>query len=162
MRASVRKVEKKRSNYSKKKAQYMKRVRNGMRGFVLGWASDDPFSDDKEGGDITNCTIDHANPTQKLICVSVWQKCAHWIVETEFQWCVIIRVIFEGAPKGDVWVDCELNYTCSLRGKKSQTLNDALEAALIDAKAGNDAYPDGHKNKGVYSRCEFLAQVVGV
>lgn len=162
MKANVIKVSKKRSSDSKKKAQYMKRARAGMRGFVLSWASDDPFSELKEGGEITDCKIDHANPTQKLICISMWQQCAHWIVETEFQWSVIMRVIFEGAPRGDVWVDCDFNFTCSLRGKKSEILNDAMEVALIDAKAGNDAYQDGHKNKGTYSRCEFLAQVVGV
>ena len=159
MKANVIKVSKKRSSDSKKKAQYMKRARAGMRGFSVAWSDSDPFS---ENGTIEGGDIDHANPTQKLICRDMWKRCSQWIVETEFQWSVIMRVIFEGAPRGDVWVDCDFNFTCSLRGKKSEILNDAMEAALIDAKAGNDAYPDGHKNKGNYSRCEFLAQVVGV
>ena len=159
MKANVIKVSKKRSSDSKKKAQYMKRARAGMKGFVIGWSDSDPFS---ENGTIEGGDIDHSNPTQKLICRDMWTRCSQWIVETEFQLAVIMRVIFEGAPRGDVWVDCDFNFTCSLRGKKSEILNDAMEAALIDARAGNDAYPDGHKNKGTYSRCEFLAQVVGV
>ena len=148
-----------RSNDKTKKAQYLKRARESMRGFSIGWVDDDPFTDN---GVITGGHVDHSNPTQKLICRDMWARCSQWIVESEFQWLVTMRVIFEGSPRGDVWVDCEFNFTCSLRGKKSEILNDAMEDALIDAKAGNDAYPDGHKNKGTYSRCEFLAQVVGV
>ena len=158
MKAKVQTAKKRGSN-PKMKAQYMKRARRGMMGFTITWQDSDPFT---ENGTIDGGEIDHANPTQKLICRDMWQRCSQWIVSTEFTWSVIMRVIFEGAPRGDVWVDCEFNFTCSLRGKKSEILNDAMEAALIDARAGNDAYPDGHKNKGVYSRCEFLAQIVGV
>lgn len=152
-------TQKKRSNNSKKIAAYQKRARKSMLGFAITWRDSDPFT---ENGTIDGGEIDHANPTQKLICRDMWARCSQWIVESEFQWLVTMRVIFEGAPRGDVWVDCEFNFTCSLRGKKSEILNDAMEAALIDAKAGNDAYPDGHKNKGTYSHCEFLAQIVGV
>ena len=158
MKAKVHTAKKRGSN-PKMKAAYMKRARRGMMGFTITWRDSDPFT---ENGTIDGGEIDHANPTQKLICRDMWQRCSQWIVSTEFTWSVIMRVIFEGAPRGDVWVDCEFNFTCSLRGKKSEILNDAMEAALIDARAGNDAYPDGHKNKGVYSRCEFLAQVAGV
>jgi hypothetical protein len=152
-------VAKKRGSNPKMKAQYMKRARRGMMGFTIVWSDSDPFT---ENGRIDGGEIDHANPTQKLICRDMWKRCSQWIVSTEFTWRVIMRVVFVGAPKGDCYYDNEFTYTCTLRGHKSEILNDAMEQALKEAVAGNDAYPDGHKNKGVYSACEFLAQVVGV
>lgn len=150
---------KKRSNSSVKKAQYMKRARAQMKGFCITWRDFDPFS---ENGKIDGGEIDHANPTQKLICREMWQRCSQWIVSTEFTWQVTMRVIFTGATKGDCYCDYDFTYTCTLRGNKSEILNNAMEQSLKEAIAGNNAYPEGHKNKGVYSHCEFLAQVVGV
>lgn len=158
MKAKVQ-TAKKRSNNNVKKAQYMKRARAGMKNFCISWSDSDPFS---ENGTIDGGEIDHANPTQKLICKDIWNQCSQWIVSTEFTWAITMRVIFIGAPKGDCYCDYDFTYTCTLRGNKSEILNDAMELALKEAIAGNDAYPIGHKNKGTYSHCEFLAQVVGV
>lgn len=152
-------VAKKRSNNTKKKAAYLKRARNGMRGFTITWADSDPFS---ENGTIDGGEIDHANPTQKLICIDMWKRCSQWIVTQEFTWQVIMRVIFTGAPNGDKYDDYEFKYTCTLRGNKSEILNNEMEKALKESLAGNDAYPEGHKNKGIYSHCEFMAIVAGV
>jgi len=152
-------TQKKRSNNSKKIAAYQKRARKSMLGFAITWIDSDPFTDNGviEGGE-----IDHANPTQKLICRDMWKRCSQWIVSTEFTWQVIMRVVFVGAPKGDCFYDCDFTYTCTLRGHKSEILNDAMEQALKEAIAGNDHYKDGDANKGVYSHCEFLACVIGV
>ena len=158
MKAKVQ-VAKKRSNDSKRKAAYMKRARRGMMGFCITWMDSDPFT---ENGRIDGGEIDHANPTQKLICRDMWKHCSQWIVSTEFTWRVIMRVVFVGAPKGDCFYDNEFTYTCTLRGNKSEILNDAMEQALKEAIAGNDYYKDGDANKGKYSHCEFLAQVIGV
>ena len=158
MKAKVQ-VAKKRSNDSKRKAAYMKRARRGMMGFCITWMDSDPFT---ENGRIDGGEIDHANPTQKLICRDMWQRCSQWIVSTEFTWRVIMRVVFVGAPKGDCFYDNEFTYTFTLRGHKSEILNDAMELALKEAIAGNDHYKDGDSNKGKYSHCEFLAQVIGV
>ncbi len=152
-------VVKKRSNNNVKKAQYMKRARNQMKGFCITWADSDPFS---ENGRIDGGDIDHANPTQKLICKDMWKRCSQWIVSTEFNWQIIMRVVFTGAANGDKYDDYDFTYTCTLRGHKSEILNDAMEKALQESIDGNNAYPEGHKNKGVYSHCEFLAQVIGV
>lgn len=152
-------TKKKRSNNSKKIAAFQKRARKSMRGFTIVWADSDPFT---ENGRIDGGEIDHANPTQKLICRDMWQRCSQWIVSTEFTWRVIMRVVFIGAPKGDCFYDNEFTYTCTLRGNKSEILNDAMELALKEAISGNDHYKDGDSNKGKYSHCEFLAQVIGV
>ena len=72
MKAKVQ-VAKKRSNDSKRKAAYMKRARRGMMGFCITWMDSDPFT---ENGRIDGGEIDHANPTQKLICRDMWQRCS--------------------------------------------------------------------------------------
>ena len=158
MKAKVQAVKKRGSN-PKMKAQYMKRARRGMMGFTITWRDSDPFT---ENGTIDGGEIDHANPTQKLICRDMWQRCSQWIVSTEFTWQVIMRVVFVGAPKGDCFYDNEFIYTCTLRGHKSEILNDAMEQALKEAIAGNDYYKEGDANKGTYSHSEFLAAVIGV
>ncbi len=158
MKAKVQ-VTKKRSNNSKKVAAYQKRARRGMMGFTIIWADSNPFD---ENSTITGGSIDHANPTQKLICRDMWSRCSQWIVTTEFSWQVIMRVVFEGAKKGDCFYDHEFKFTCSLRGHKSEVLNDAMQKCLEDAIAGNAHYKDGDANKGVYDRCEFMATIIGV
>lgn len=158
MKAKVQAVKKRGSN-PKMKAQYMKRARRGMMGFTITWRDSDPFT---ENGTIDGGEIDHDNPTQKLICRDMWQRCSQWIVSTEFTWQVIMRVVFVGAPKGDCFYDNEFIYTCTLRGHKPEILNDAMEQALKEAIAGNDYYKEGDANKGTYSHCEFLAAVIGV
>lgn len=150
---------KKNNRNIKKKAQYLKRARNGMLGFCITWIDTDPFSDN---GEIHGGHVDHQNPTQRLICRDMWAKCAHWIVETEFTWKVLMRVVFENTQNGTKFDDYEFTYTCSLRGKKSEILNNAMEKELNNSFSGNDAYPEGHKNKGTYLHCEFLACIVGV
>ena len=157
MKAKVQ-VAKKRTNNNVKKAQYMKRARRGMMGFTVIWSDSDPFS---ENGTIDGGEIDHANPTQKLICKDMWNRCSQWIVSTEFTWVVIMRVCWKEYSRIEA-VDCHHRFTCALRGHKSEILNDAMEQSLKEVLAGNNAYPDGHKNKGTYSHCEFLAQIVGV
>jgi len=152
-------TQKKRSNNSKKIAAYQKRARKSMLGFAITWRDSDQFT---ESGRIDGGEIDHANPTQKLICRDMWKRCSQWIVSTEFTWQVIMRVVFVGAPKGDCFYDNEFIYTCTLRGHKSEILNDAMEQALKEAIAGNDYYKEGDANKGVYSHCEFLACFIGV
>ncbi|MET0356197.1 MAG: hypothetical protein ABW044_05425 [Cellvibrio sp.] len=150
---------KKRSNNQKKIASFHKRARKGMLGFSIAWADSDPFNDN---GHITGGVIDHGNPTQKLICIDMWKRCSQWIVNTEFTWQVIMRVIYMGAPKGDKYDDYEFTFTCSLRGNKSEILNDAMEESLNESIKANSSYPDGDRHKGVYDRCEFLAVIVGV
>lgn len=152
-------VEKKRGRDPKKKAAYMKRARRGMLGFTIHWLDTDPFS---ENGKIDGGTIDHANPTQKLICIDMWRRCSQWVVSTEFTWQVIMRVVYIGAPKGEKHDDYDFTFTCTLRSHKSEILNDAMEKCLRESIAGNDSYKDGDRNKGVYSHCEFLAVVIGV
>jgi hypothetical protein len=143
----------------KTKAAHMKRARKGMLGFTVTWLDTDPFT---EGGNIEGGDIDHANPIQKVICRDMWKRCSQWIVSTEFTWRVIMRVVFVGAAKGDCFADAEHIFTCTLRGPKSEILNDAMEQSLKEFLAGNESYPEGHKNKGVYSHCEFLAEVIGI
>lgn len=150
---------KKRSNDATKKAQYMKRARNGMKGFEMSWIAESPFP---IGSKIHDGEVNHANPTQRLICRNMWNRCSQWIVETEFTWFIQMRVVCVDSPRGDRFDDFEFTYTCTLRGNKSDILNDAMETEFKAAIDGNNAYPEGHKNKGVYSHCEFMATVVGV
>lgn len=150
---------KKRGNHKTKIAQYQKRARAGMLGFSLSWGYSDPFS---ENSSIYGGEIDHLNPTQKIICRDMWRRCSQWIVTQEFTWQVIMRVVYIGTEKGDKYDDYDHVFTCTLRGNKSDILNDAMEKNLSESLAGNNAFPEGHKNKGVYSHCEFLAVVIGV
>ena len=143
----------------KTKAAYAKRARRGMLGFTISWIDENPFS---ENANISNGSIDHANPIQKLICRDMWLTSADWICGTEFTWRVAMRAVFTGAPRGDCYADAEHVFTCTLLGNKSKILNDAMEESLKEFIAGNDAYPAGHKNKGKYSHCEFLAEVIGI
>ena len=74
-----------------------------------------------------------------------------------------MRVVHTGTPSGeDKYDDAIFNYTCSLRSKKAEILHEEIQKAFEGFIAGNDAYPEGHKNKGVYSHCEFMAIVAGV
>ncbi len=146
---------KKRSNDAAKKAQYMKRARNGMKGFEISWIDEDPFS---ENGKIHGGEVGHANPTQRLICRDMWKRCSQWIVETEFVWLIQMRVVFY--DRDEPYDDYEFVFTCSLRGNKSGILNEAMEKEFlysIDLNSKAEV-----RKKGVYSHCEFMATVVGV
>lgn len=143
----------------KSKADYAKRVRRGMLGFSVSWIDADPFS---ESADIAGGEITHANPTQRLICRDMWRKCSQWIVSTEFVWAVRMVVIFETEKRGDLHVEYDINYTGTLRGAKSEILNDELQKCFDDAIAANNSLAEGHKNKGKYLQTEFTAKVVGV
>ena len=148
-------VAKKRSNNTKKKAAYMKRARQGMRGFALLWTGTGL-------NDIESAIVDNSNPIQKLISQSMWDQCKSWILTTEFVWEVTMRMIHTGTASGDKYDDAIFNFTCTLRGEKAEILHEEIQKAFEGFIAGNNAYPDGHKNKGIYSHCEFLAQIVGV
>ena len=150
---------KKRGNAKTKMAEYQKRARRGLIGLTLKWIDADPFS---ESAEISGTAVTHSNPTQRLICQDMWRRCSEWITQSEFTWQVDMTVIFETDHRGQKRDEYEFIFTCTLRGNKSDILNDAMKAALEESVAGNAAFPDGHKNKGVYQRCEFSAKVVGV
>lgn len=150
---------KKRSNAKKKMASYQERARRGLKGMILQWTDSDPFS---ENGKIFDTAVTHKNPTQRLVVRDMWYRCNDWILNTEFQYCVIMRVVFDTEKRGLKVDELEFNFTCTLRGDKSQILNDAMEAELIECIKANDSIPEGHKNKGLYVHCEFIAQIVGV
>lgn len=150
---------KKKTNDKSKMARYLKQARRGMKGFALSWVDADPY---EENSEISNKAVSHTNPTQKLIAEEMWRTCSHWICNTEFMWLVRMTVIYD-TPQRDLNPDqFDFNFTCTLRGKKSDVLNDAMKAELIKSRKCNDSYPDGHKNKGKYLYCEFIAQIVGV
>lgn len=150
---------KKRSNQKKKMASYQERARRGLKGMILKWIDSDPFS---ENGIITATDITHKNPTQRLIVRDMWARCNDWILNAEFTYCVIMRVVFETDKRGLKVDEFEFNYTCTLRGAKSEILNDAMERELQDAIRCNDSIPSAHKNKGMYLHCEFIATIAGV
>lgn len=150
---------KKRTNSKAKMAQYAKQARKGIKGLILKWTDTDPF---RENGQIYNTDVSHTNPTQRLIVGEMWRQCQKWILHTEFTWRVTMKVVFTGTARGDKVDEFEFDYTFTLRGNKSDDLNTAMEEALRESLEGNAAFPDGHKNKGIYSHCEFTAQVIGI
>lgn len=158
MNALVKIPAKKRSNSKKKMASYQERARRGLKGMILRWIDTDPFS---ENGEIKNPEVTHKNPTQRLIVRDMWYRCNSWILTNEFTYCVTMKVVFETEKRGLKVDEFEFNYTCTLRGAKSDTLNDAMQAELVESLRCNDAIPDGHKNKGRYLHCEFTAEIVG-
>ena len=143
----------------KTKAAYLKRARRGMLGLSLNWCDSEPF---QNNGELGEWNVSHSNPTQKIICKSMWTRYKQWIVTTEFTWRVILRVVFTGAEKGDCYADAEHIFTCSLMGPKSEKLNESMMKSFNEFIAGNNSYQDGHKNKGTYSHSEFLAEIIGV
>lgn len=155
---SVSPTNKKHAN-KKKMQQFQKRARAGMRGFLLSWTDMTPFGDES---DVQNITVDHTNPTQRLIVADMWNQCEKWIMETEFQWAIVMRIHIETEKRGTAITECEFNFTCPLRGAKAKILNDAMKKEYDETIAGNNAYPEGHKNKGVFSGCVFVAKVAGV
>ena len=150
---------KKRTNSKNKMAAYQKQARKGLKGLILKWVDADPFSEDAA---ISNTSVSHTNATQRLVVDQMWQQCADWICNTEFTWRVSMLVVFDTDKRGLKVDDYEFNFTCTLRGKKSEILNNAMQEALRESHAGNDSLPDGHKNKGKYQYCEFVAQVIGI
>lgn len=152
-------AQKKNKNDKGKMARYLKQARKLMKGFSVYWVDSHPFTED---GGISNDGVSHTNPTQKIIAQKMWDDCKLWILNTEFTWLVRMTVIYDTPNRGIKPDQYDFTYTCTLRGKKSDDLNEAMKAALKKSMAGNDAYPDGHKNKGKYLYCEFIAQIVGV
>lgn len=150
---------KERSNKKRKMASYQERARRGLKGMILRWTDSDPFS---ENGTITDTDVTHSNPTQRLLVRDMWARCNSWIVSTEFIYCVKMNVVFETEKRGLKVDELEFNYTGTLRAAKSQMLNDVMEKELADCLKANDSLPAGHKNKGKYMHCEFVAQIVGV
>jgi len=159
MNALVQVSSKKRSNAKKKMASYQERARRGLKGMILQWTDSDPFS---ENGKIFDTAVTHKNPTQRLVVRDMWYSCSDWILNAEFQYLVQMDVVYETEKRGDKVDQFEFEFTCTLRGAKSQILNDAMEAELIESIKCNDAIPNGHKNKGKYKHCVFSATIVGV
>lgn len=155
---SVARTDIKRGN-KKKLQQFHKRARAGMRGFMLSWSDIDPFG---PCSDVQNVAVDHTNPTQRLIVADMWNQCEKWIMETEFQWSIVMKISIETERRGTAVTECEFNFTCALRGAKALVLNDAMKNEFEETIAGNNAYPEGHKNKGVLSGCVFVAKIAGV
>ena len=150
---------KKKTNDKSKMALYQKQARKIMKGFAIYWNDSNPFTED---GNISNEGVTHTNPTLRLTANEMWDRSQQWILNTEFTWAVRMVVIFDTPKRGDKPDEYLFHYTCTLRGKKSDELNEAMKEALEKSIAGNDAYPDGHKNKGTYLHCEFVAQIVGI
>lgn len=150
---------KERSNKKRKMASYQERARRGLKGMVLRWTDSDPFS---ENGTITDTDVTHSNPTQRLLVRDMWARCSDWIVSTEFTYLVTMRVVFDTEKRGQKVDILEFDYTGTLRAAKSQMLNDVMEKELKSSLKSNDSLPGGHKNKGNYLYCEFIAQIVGV
>ena len=150
---------KKNKNNKGKMARYQKQARRGMKGFAIYWNDSNPFTED---GNISSDGVTHTNSTQRLIAREMWDRCKKWILNTEFTWEVRMVVIFDTPKRGEKPDEYIFRYTCTLRGKKSEDLNKAMKLALEKSIAGNDAYPVGHKNKGTYLHCEFVAQIVGI
>jgi hypothetical protein len=138
------------------KAEYAKRARRGMKGMALSWIDENPFDDNAK---IFAPMVDHVNPTQKLICEDMWNRCKDWILNTEFTWLVRMVVVFDGAKDQP---DYYFDFTGALNGDKSKELNGKMADAYDEAHKANASFKDGHKNKGVYLQTEFLAQIVGV
>lgn len=150
---------KQRSGQKKKIASYMERARRGLKGLTLTWTDQNPFENNAE---IIAGKVTHKNPTQRIIVQNLWAVSSDWIMNAEFTYLVTLRVVFETEKRGLKVDELEFTFTCALQGKKSQILNDAMESELRECLKCNDAIPDGHKNKGKYSHCEFEAVIVGV
>lgn len=150
---------KQRSSNKKKMASYQERARRGLKGMLLRWTDSDPFS---ENGTITDTDVTHSNPTQRLIVRDMWARCNSWIVSTEFVYLVKMNVVFDTQKRGLKVDELEFDYTGTLRAAKSQMLNDVMQKELDDCLRANESLPPGHKNKGKYLHCEFVAQIVGV
>ncbi len=142
-----------------KMADYLKRARRGMKGMVLSWFDESQLIDLAK---VSGADVWHYNPTNRLIVQDMWSRCNDWILNSEFTWLVQMNIIFNDTKRGKKIDWCELHYSCTLRGAKSETLNDAMQAALNESVAGNNALAEGHKNKGIYKRCEFTATIIGV
>lgn len=150
---------KERSNKKKKMASYQERARRGLKGMILKWTDTDPFS---EEGKIFDTDVSHENPIQRIIVKDMWYRCNEWILNTEFQYIVTMDVVFETEKRGNKIDQFEFEFTCTLRGAKSEILNDAMEAELAESIRCNDAIPEGHKNNGIYKHCFFTAKIVGI
>lgn len=138
----------------------LKRARAGMRGFVLRWTDTSPLS---ESGEINNSEVWHKNPTQRLICIDMFKRCAEWILSTEFTWEVKVIVVYKTERRGDKMDELSFRYTCPIRcGEKSNALNDVMKESIEESMYANDFLSEGHKNKGVFLHAIYSAEVVGV
>lgn len=157
-----KKFVKKRSNHKQKNAAYVKQARRGMMGFTIVWWDDDPFH---ESSVIRDSRVTHVNPTQKLICIDMWNAAQNWILTTEFTWTVYVDAHFELNNKASADLkkeEGEFRITGPLRKPGFNDLNDAIEAWLKEVRFLNDQLPDGHKNKGRFTGCNFQSTVTGV
>ncbi len=148
---------KERANKKKKMASNLKRGRKGLLWLVLEWSDSDPLSD---APFIQNDRVTHRNPIQRLIVKEMWRTSAEWILTSEFTWRLTMTIIYETEKRGDKIDEVELVYTCALRGKKSQILNDAMLSELEASLAANEYLDIGHKNKGVFKNCFYKAEII--
>ena len=140
-------------------AANLKQGRRGVKGLILEWSDKQPLSD---APFIQNDRVTHRNPIQRLIVKEMWRTSAEWIVTSEFTWRVTMTVIYATEKRGDKIDEVELIYTCALRGKKSQILNDAMLSELEASLAANDYLDTSHKNKGVFKSCFYKAEIICV
>lgn len=120
-------VVKKKTNNKDKMARYQKQARRGLKGLALSWVDADPYA---ENAEISSTSVSHTNPIQRIVVGEMWARCAEWICNTEFTWLVRMTVIYD-AQKRDIKPDqYEFTYTCTLRGKKSDELNEAMSALI--------------------------------
>lgn len=133
------------------------RFKRMCTGLIVTWRDVEPFGDTKP----YDCKVSASTAAKRLIADGFYRANSERILSTDFKWLIELAVCFK-TPRGLDKRITEIELRCKLSSWQSNSICDVIAEAIEEAFTGNDAYPDGHKNKGEYQYCEFKAQIVGV
>lgn len=133
------------------------RFKRMCTGLIVTWRDVEPFGDAKP----YDCKVSASTPAKRLIADALYRGNSERILSTDFRWLIEVSICFL-TPRGLDKRITEIETRCKLSSWQSNSICEIIADALDEAFSGNEAYPDGHKNKGEYQYCEFKAQILGV
>ena len=132
------------------------RFKRMCSGLIVTWRDVEPFGDTKP----YDCKVSASTSAKRLIADSFYRANSDKILNYDFRWLIEVAICFK-TPRGIDKRITEIEAKCKLASWQSNSICEVIAESIEEAFAGNDAYPEGHKNKGEYLYCEFKCQILG-
>lgn len=125
-------------------------------GLIVTWRDVEPFGDTKP----YDCAVSASTPAKRVLADSFYRMNSAKILNSDLRWLIEVSICFL-TPRGVDKRITEIETRCRLSSWQSNSICEVIAESIEEAFSGNDAYPDGHKNKGDYLYCEFKCQILG-
>lgn len=142
----------------------LRRWRKSILGLTLIWQDEKPYHF-TEGNQDIQISVQHRNPTKKLICQKEWRHNQDEIFGQQFTWRLTIKVTYNAPNKkeSNTKIDeAEFVKTCAYYTTQSTDMRQEMEKFYYWSRGMNSQLTANDKNYGIYLRCEFSAEIIGV